>query len=519
VTTAEKQLVDAFSGVDPSAPSTTQLRPLDVLFAQQLGYTPEQVYTISVSKSGNLVKQAGQSQRGHQAKVLVAVTKEPEVVDGAVRHGPKVIGPGWFDAMLVIDATNHHKPKLDGVVQPNGSSVASVLSGSFNGFTTHDVEPLYKQDPSTATTSPPPIMHNATLPAVPLVLDPRIKRMLRLAIASSKAVMLVGPPGTGKTTIVDEALTEIAAQPAAYGLNSPPAGVREVTPEEGWTNRDLVGGETVDDDGRLRFRPGHVLEAIRDNQWLVLDEANRSDMDKIFGGLLTFLSHKPVTLGRASNELDAARVTLEWGTDATCSVEGYDRLDTGAGDPIRFIAGTDWRLIGTYNVLDAQRVFRFGQALGRRFTRIPVPPISPADFSQALKPHLEALPPEVSKADVEAVLRGLYEEHLNTSPPLGPALFLAIPSYVANGLSLLDLDDLADAPSDSTSTQKPDDAALVAQATAELLAEGYLLGAGSWLAQLDEAELEDFHARAITDRKLLSETQWSFIKSLLPALA
>ena len=65
-----------------------------------------------------------------------------------------------------------------------------------------------------------------------------------------------------------------------------------MTPEEGWTTRDLLGGETVDDNGNLRFRPGHVLEAIRDDRWLVLDEANRADMDKIFGGLLTFLSDK-----------------------------------------------------------------------------------------------------------------------------------------------------------------------------------------------------------------------------------
>ncbi|MDT5119751.1 MAG: hypothetical protein QOE30_5490, partial [Mycobacterium sp.] len=37
--------------------------------------------------------------------------------------------------------------------------------------------------------------------SVPIEIDPRIERMVRLAILSAPAVILVGPPGSGKTTL------------------------------------------------------------------------------------------------------------------------------------------------------------------------------------------------------------------------------------------------------------------------------------------------------------------------------
>ena len=59
---------------------------------------------------------------------------------------------------------------------------------------------------------------------------------------------------------------------------------------------------------------------------------------------------------------------------------------------IAYLAGKDWRLLGTYNALDAQRVFRFGSALGRRFARVPVPAIDTATFAAVLEQQKEDLP-------------------------------------------------------------------------------------------------------------------------------
>src|SRR5262249_48942925 len=90
-----------------------------------------------------------------------------------------------------------------------------------------------------------------------------------------------------------------------------PHDVLTVTADESWTTRELVGGDSVDDQGRLRFAPGYVLQAVEADKWLLIDEANRADLDRIFGGLLTWLSGQEVTVGRLS-PTKPAEVVLGW---------------------------------------------------------------------------------------------------------------------------------------------------------------------------------------------------------------
>ena len=64
-------------------------------------------------------------------------------------------------------------------------------------------------------------------------------------------------------------------------------------------------------------------------------------------------------------------VYLEW-TD-----QPESRVRPVATPPsLEYAAGSEWRVLGTYNAVDAQRVFRMGQALSRRFKHVPVPPVS-----------------------------------------------------------------------------------------------------------------------------------------------
>ena len=80
---------------------------------------------------------------------------------------------------------------------------------------------------------------------------------------------------------------------------------------------------------------------------------------------------------------------------------------------------------------------------------------------------------------------------------------MSIPGYVATGLRL---------------SGTLEDRAAVGPLVDELLVQGYLLGAGSWLAQLEREELDRFHERVVTVEGLIAEQQWLFLVEQLAAL-
>jgi hypothetical protein len=492
---------------DREKPSNTKYLPVDEFFADLLGWDKQAIYTTGISKPGNMRVRATQSGRATQARLLIAVVEDAHKVnqlEGVIAKAAEFVGPGRKSAAILI-GERADTAALDvlAIVEKPGGPVLPVLAAHWPNIARHDPAPR-------AVAGPGPTL------AVPLSMDARTERMARLAIATSPAVLFVGPPGTGKNRLLNEILEEIAADPASYGFTK----AREVVvepAEEGWTTRDLVGGETIDEaSGLLRFRPGRVLDAVASDRWLVIDEANRADLDRIFGGLLTWLSRQQVVVGRASTKVDAPLVRLGWADGESSYAEGTNRLAaTEVGtEPIDYFAGTEFRLLGTYNALDAQRVFRFGLALGRRFAQVPIPPASVGDFAAMLETPASVIDSDEVRQLVSALVIRLYAAHHSTAgAQLGPAMFLSIPEYVDKGLALADLVGVDPGNEEDV---------------LGLALEAYLLSTGSWLARLDEqTELPVLGGRLTTASvgddgtavgPALSSAQWDWLIGQLPTI-
>lgn len=493
---------------DREKPSNKKYLGVDRFFAEMLGSSLDRVYTVGVSKPGNIYVRARQSNRASQSHYLVLIIEEADgtgTMQAALTVAENLVGPGQKRAVILVGESHATTNDWDvkAVIEPANGSVHPRLIQEWPGAERRDPAPRKSVGPG------------PTL-AVPLTMDESTSRMARLAVASSPAVLFVGPPGTGKNRLLNEILSEIDADPASYGFSKARETVIEPA-EEGWTTRDLVGGDTIDEERQvLRFRPGKVLDAIANDRWLVIDEANRADLDRIFGGLLTWLSRQQVIVGRASTRVDAPLVRLGWSEDASSHAVGAERLgaDEVGHDPIDYLAGTEFRLLGTYNALDAQRVFRFGLALGRRFAQVPVPPAGVDDFAAMLESTADDIKDEATRDLVTSKVVALYTaHHATTFAQLGPAMFLGIPEYVVKGLQLADLVNI-----------DPENE----QDVSRLVNEAYLLSTGSWLARLDEhSELPGLGQHLTIPAAsvagsgtapAMSVEEWQWVSSQLPTI-
>jgi hypothetical protein len=336
--------------------------------------------------------------------------------------------------------------------------------------------------------------------------------MVRVAVASSRAVLLVGPPGTGKTELLGQIVDEVEKDPSRFGLSR--ANISEVwlTPEEEWTFDKVVLGETVKADDIVSAE-GEFLLALRRDEWVVLDEMNRGDMDRVLGGVLTWLAGQSVKIGtwREPGQPDRA-VFLEWSDQPTSDV-----IDTGGASPERrYRSGADWRLLGTYNAVDAARVFRMGQALSRRFKHVPVPPASGADFQKIVEArfHDQAL-----AASLGPKLRKLYEAHnADGDTALGPALFIDIPAYIEAGLEL-PVGKPASTGGAAPATPAPPAAGASPEPPLEekLLAEAYLISVGSIISKYDGDDLDEL-GRRITVTGVMSDASWDWVSESLHSM-
>ena len=192
-------------------------------------------------------------------------------------------------------------------------------------------------------------------------------------------IILQGPPGTGKTS-----LAKIICEVFNVEYD-------EATAISDWTTYDTIGGlqPDADENGHevLNGKNGCIVESIihccnsvvqsehyegqKQASWLILDELNRCEIDKVFGELFTAFGNDSLTTPKS------IRLWYE-----------RDKNKKQIYIPNRY------RIIGAMNNIDKNFVFDISQGLSRRFT-----------FIEILPPVEEYFDKEVANAKLQAQKR------------------------------------------------------------------------------------------------------------------
>lgn len=180
-----------------------------------------------------------------------------------------------------------------------------------------------------------------------------IHNQIQTALNSGKHIILTGPPGTGKSKLANEICRQVGADS------------KLVTATSNWTTYDTIGGYKPQKNGELYFDPGLILQCFKDksgtnlNQWLIIDEINRADIDKAFGPLFSVLTGDEVTLPYEAENGKQIVIKPANGEDEGAILHNYLMPD-------------GWRMIGTMNTIDKSSLFEMSYAFMRRFAFIPV---------------------------------------------------------------------------------------------------------------------------------------------------
>ena len=99
-----------------------------------------------------------------------------------------------------------------------------------------------------------------------------------LLASGAKAILLYGPPRTGKTRLIDKVIPRSSTERSTIQIH------------DGWAYDHLVEGFQPDADGNWSWRDGPLKQAIRDQKkFIVLEEINRTAITQALGEVFSLI--------------------------------------------------------------------------------------------------------------------------------------------------------------------------------------------------------------------------------------
>lgn len=290
----------------------------------------------------------------------------------------------------------YHNRELEEIWRTSSKKSENELSG----------EEVVKETPTTYKISE--IMNITNLGNLVFENEDILQSQIQTALKTGKHIIFTGPPGTGKSKLAVEITKQI-------GVSN-----KLVTATSNWTTYDTIGGYKPNKDGELFFDPGLFLQCFKNkeraniNDWLIIDEINRADIDKAFGPLFSVLTGDEVTLPYEAGD----------GTQIVLKPEGKVN---GEIQPNEYVVPNDWRIIGTMNTVDKSSLFEMSYAFMRRFAFIPVG-VPKSITLPLVEQYLEAW--SIQEYMHAETLKTLWEI-INQYRKFGPAILRDIAKYTA----------------------------------------------------------------------------------------